>query len=147
MEEWMMESLPNCSDYGDGLEELQPLASIIDGPMTMICILLGVFGNLRACCFLFTAPLNGRLVASLTVLAICDTVLLLVALGYYSIQSVLYLLDIRCATDTLVAYLHVFISASNTASVSVQRRVDFHFLGFVSGLDDCTDYDTTFHRD
>lgn len=109
----------NCSEYpGEGMEDLQPVASIVDGPMTMICIVLGVLGNMRSWCILTAARLNQRLVASLKVLAVCDTLLLSVALGYYSIQAVLYLLNIPCPSDALVAVLHAFISAFNTGSVS-----------------------------
>uniref|UniRef100_A0A914X5Z0 G-protein coupled receptors family 1 profile domain-containing protein n=1 Tax=Plectus sambesii TaxID=2011161 RepID=A0A914X5Z0_9BILA len=99
------------------MDDLQPLASIIDGPMTMACIVLGVVGNMRAWCILTAARLNRRLVASLKVLAVCDSLLLSVTLGYYSIQAVMFLLDVPFPTDALVAVLHAFISAFNTGSV------------------------------
>uniref|UniRef100_A0A0K0EMK9 G_PROTEIN_RECEP_F1_2 domain-containing protein n=1 Tax=Strongyloides stercoralis TaxID=6248 RepID=A0A0K0EMK9_STRER len=90
---------------------------IVDGPLTLLCVILGVIGNVQAILFLQSCKLNRRLVANMIVLFFWDCLLLIVAVLYYSLTSFFELFQIPIQMDKFIVIFHGPASITLTSSI------------------------------
>uniref|UniRef100_A0AC35UED1 G_PROTEIN_RECEP_F1_2 domain-containing protein n=1 Tax=Rhabditophanes sp. KR3021 TaxID=114890 RepID=A0AC35UED1_9BILA len=115
--------LANLSTTTNGdLIECEPLSKnitelIIDGPLTLLSIILGIIGNVRACTFLSSCKLNKRVVANMTILFAFDSLLLISALFYYCLTSIFELFQIQIPMDRLIVLFHAPAAITLTATI------------------------------